>query len=57
MRMLVERLESRGGGFKSLHQLRCLLSLARLRNHDATDDGKIDLRSFKKFNIQSLENE
>ena len=53
----MERLESRGGGFKSLHQLHCLLSLARLRNHNATDDGKVDLRSFKKFNIQSLENE
>ena len=32
--------------------------LARLRNHNATDDGNVDFRYFKKkiFYIQSLEN-
>ena len=32
------------------------LILARLRNHNATDDGNVDLRSSKKIDIQSLEN-
>ena len=32
-------------------------AIVRLRNHNATDDGNLDLRSFKKkFYIQSLEN-
>ena len=30
--------------------------LARLRNYNATDDGNVDFRSFKKIDIQSLEN-
>ena len=32
------------------------LTKARLRNHNATDDGNVDFRSLKKFYIQSLEN-
>ena len=31
-------------------------TLARLRNHIATDDGNVEFRSFKKFYIQSLQN-
>ena len=30
--------------------------LARLQNHNATDDDNVDFRSFKKFCIESLEN-
>ena len=30
--------------------------IARLRNHNATDDGNVDFRSFKKFYIQSCKN-
>ena len=31
-------------------------TIARLRNHNATDDGNVDFRLLKKFCIQSLEN-